>query len=89
MRLASIDKLLKRIERLEAENAALRAASGWRDIAELPKGTEALLYCPPEKRGGKDLEAMWRVGMAPGFPFRRASHWKPLPAAPASKAGGA
>lgn len=52
--------------------------TGWRPIETAPKG-EVLLYFPEVGRGTRNHHlAMYRIGNAKGYPYRRPSHWAPL-----------
>ena len=62
--------------------AALRG-QGWRDIESAPKEGEVLLYWPPTPEG--DLPEHMAICDHRGGPFRRPTHWMPLPAPPEPK----
>ncbi len=56
--------------------------SEWQTIESAPKG-DVLLYWPAVfKRDRKTHDPMVAVGHADGTPFRRPSHWMPLPKPP-------
>ena len=56
----------------------------WQPIKTAPKG-DVILYFPKvwnERRREFTHSAMMKVGFAAEYPFRKPTHWMPLPAPP-------
>lgn len=73
-----------------SEPASEGVAPGWLPIETAPRGTLVVLYHPPTtgRHGQVKLSEWVSVNVyPPGYP-RKASHWMPLPAPPATSESG-
>lgn len=59
----------------------------WQPIETAPRGVQLIIYwppVPPKRPGGSWLSEMIKVDLAGGTPFRRPTHWMPLPPVPST-----
>lgn len=64
-----------------------RGPMEWQPLASAPKGKLVLLYHPPDEPDGRGraINGEWiNVGYAPPTYPRKATHWCPIPAPPAT-----
>lgn len=73
------------IERLKKEVAKLRKATEWQPIETVPYG-DVVLYYPAHTSPG-NLGEWIRVGSCKDTPFRKPTHWFPIPQPPATEGG--
>ena len=69
------------IERLRKEVAKLQKLTGWQPIETYRKGVVMLYH--PEETGRNALSPWIRAGTPSQTPFRKPTHWFPIPKPPA------